>query len=101
MYMEDLDPKKLTADNWEAVLSKILIFATTWSVCCTCDHLTTDKIEKTATNIFPLSDLPQGELGDSFLDFTLPSPNWQKWESLDLEFEYQPGTSYSDIIVPT
>ena len=101
IYVTDFDPRKINKENEEIILTKMLIFAVTWSVLCTCDRITSEKMEKMANNLFPTADLPIGELGDSFLDFSLETPDWRKWEELDLSFEYRKNDKYSEIIVPT
>lgn len=88
LYSGDFKYQKLDKDSDELVITKMFVFGLTWSVCCACDELTCFKLEQFASNMFQLSDLPQGELNDSFIDFSLPEPDWIRWESVEREFKY-------------
>lgn len=84
-----------------AMIGKIFIFASTWSVMSTVDEHSSLKMDQLASNLFNMNDLPRGSMYDCYLNLTDKEHHWVKWDSMEQEFEYTPTMRWSDILVPT
>ena len=105
--LDDWENRFIIEDSEEAkkleqtLLSRIFIFATVWSVMATLDEMSSIKIDQLAVNLFNMNDLPRGSLFDYYLDLTEKENQWVKWDSMLIEFEYNPTMRWSEILVPT
>ena len=85
----------------QAIIGKIFVFASAWSLMSTMDVHNTSKIDQMVSNLYNVNDMPSGSIFDCYLDFTDKTNHWVKWESLLQEFEYNPSMKWSEILVPT
>lgn len=99
---------RLVADDEEedrkieqAMIGKVFIFASAWSLMSTIDENTTVKMDQLASNLFNINELPRGSLFDCYLDLNEKEHHWVKWDSMVHEFQYDPAMKWSEILVPT
>jgi dynein heavy chain len=95
------EDEDLIGEQEKSQLGKIFMFAVAWSLMATVDENSSSKLDQFVANLFPPIDLPRGSLFDSFLDLRERDSEWKKWESLELQFEYQPSMRWTEILVPT
>ena len=84
----------------DKALSKSFIFATIWGICSTVDIKCARMFEQFITNIFNPNDMARGSIFDSFVVFKSKEPDWEKWETIQPDFDYSPGKKWHEIIVP-
>lgn len=85
----------------ETMIGRIFLFATAWSVMATMDEISTMKMDHFANSLFNMNDMPRGSLFDYWLDLKERENHWVKWDSMVKEFEYNPTTPWSEMLVPT
>jgi len=84
------------AEYLDKAVSKSFIFAVIWAACSTVDANTSKKFEQYITNIFNVNDMPRGSIFDSFVDWKSKEPDWEKWESIQPEFEFSPDMHFHE-----